>query len=584
MEDRAHTELANARFAMGTLIQHSGFLESHDQLQLAKVDTVFRSASNQAPMEWTHKVMEEDEEWCEVKTCTKNWKITAAEFRFVPSEPLKGLTNVILDGVKYSPKYPFLDSDKLEKLTLKGVPKIVNIMSGLGNYQKLSRICIEDDNQMSDLLPLAACASLVKVQLSSCSKLTDVSALERCPALTSLDISSCDNIRDLPKCRKLVSLQLKECSNISDISVLQSYKMLSQLTIDDCENITDISVLPNCSYLQSLHIDSESIIKMSPIGRCSKLTRLNLNNSRRRKREMCISFLENCTSLVRLDITADRRFKGTSVLGKLPSLKQISISTNIAQIGHCKNLVKAEICLRQTQCTTLAGIENCHALQDLKISGSSSVSDISALGKCKSLTKLKISDFENLKCTIGLNGCVTLRELRLMQCLLISEIYIPSACQNLKIHACPKLTSLSVHDRYNQLSQVNILYCETLVDISALAYCELLKNIDVGSCHELVDISALGQCPALLKVSIDSCNNISDVSALIRCTHLSQITISQCRKLHSISNIMELHDRISNNEQCKLDEDISSGEDTDVQMMLNGEHEPIEEQNAFNTS
>ncbi len=523
---------ANARFAICKLIQHSGFLEYYDQINVALVDTVFRSASKQAPVNYIrHTVLKTEEMWREVKTREKHLQTSAAAFAFVPSEPLKGLTEVMLEGVEYPTNHPFLDSDKLEKLSLRAIPEIVNLMSHLGNYKRLSRLHINADTQMADLLPLAECASLVQVDLSSCSNLADISALERCPTLTSLNLSHCYKIRALPRCRTMTNLCLDYCRAISDISALDEYNLLSKLTIRGCDQITDISFLLHCPNLRSLHIESQSIIKMKPIGQCSKLTKLSIYNFRKSKKRMCISVLKNCTALRHLNLSAEPKLKGTSVLGKLPLLSEIYISPNTRQIGNCKSLVKANICLSKSKCKTLAGIQKCHTLENLELSESKFMSDISALGKCKSLTKLDINNFKELKSTLSLNKSTTLCKLYLSGCPKMQQTHIPHSCKTLHIYNFDKLKYLLAPSRHNQLSHVSLSYCDNLIDISALAGCTFLGGIRIFKCPKLVDISVLGLCPVLSKVDIHGCNGIFDISALSKCTHLSHVTIVNCEQL-----------------------------------------------------
>ncbi len=380
---------ANARFAIGMFIQQSGFLRWYDQINVALVDTVFRSASKQAPIDLHRKVMKNDEKWCEFKTRLKHWTISGGSFEFMPSTILKGLTHVNLYNVQCLTKCLFLDAVKLKRLHLSSVSTIVNIMSDIGNYQKLASICIDDDNLLSDISPLAGCTSLVELHLLYCHELKDISALERCPALKSLNLSYCYQIQDLPKCRTVTNLYLE--GYIPDLSALSAYHLLSELAICNHDQIIDISVLSSCPSLQSLYIESTSIIKIKPIGRCLKLTKLRLYTIGKRKQRLCISFLKNCTALKHLDLVVQTKLKGTTVLGKLPFLTKIYISPNIRRIGNCKGLVEAKISLHKGKRKTLAGIEKCHRLEKLELSYSNLVSDISVLEKCKSLTTLIIN-------------------------------------------------------------------------------------------------------------------------------------------------------------------------------------------------
>jgi small GTP-binding protein len=135
-----------------------------------------------------------------------------------------------------------------------------------------------NNNQISDISPLASLSSLLKLRLDN-NQISDISPLASLSSLQTLLLDR-NRIRDISSLASLSSLQTLRLfdNEIRDILPLASLSSLQELNLNN-NQISDILPLASLSSLLYLSLDHNQISDISPLASLSSLQELNLNNN-----------------------------------------------------------------------------------------------------------------------------------------------------------------------------------------------------------------------------------------------------------------------------------------------------------------
>lgn len=118
-------------------------------------------------------------------------------------------------------------------------------------------LMLADDNEITDLTPLAKLAKLQTLDLYGCPDLSDLSPLSDLSELRWLRIAGTRSLKDLSPLAslpKLDWLDLNSCDELVDVSPLANLPSLKTLGLGYCRDITDVSALFLAPSLKRLEI------------------------------------------------------------------------------------------------------------------------------------------------------------------------------------------------------------------------------------------------------------------------------------------------------------------------------------------
>ena len=163
---------------------------------------------------------------------------------------------------------------------------------------------------LADLGPLAGCANLQRLQLTTCAVL-DLSPLTRCARLTELGLTTLGQLEDLSPLAQLISLRVLEvegCASVSDITPLGRLVALEDLGLKMLPRLIDIEPLANCTALRVLYLTGCAAIEhVRPLAALSRLKRLTLFGCRALTD---VSPLARCSSLEFLNLSRCNGLRG----------------------------------------------------------------------------------------------------------------------------------------------------------------------------------------------------------------------------------------------------------------------------------
>ena len=123
----------------------------------------------------------------------------------------------------------------------------------------LEWLTLADDNEITDLTPIANLTRLKKLDLYGCPDLSDLGPLSGLGELRWLRIAGTQSLNDLTpiaSLQKLDSLDFNSCAGLVDVSPLATLPSLKTLELAYCREITDISALFSATSLKRVEITS----------------------------------------------------------------------------------------------------------------------------------------------------------------------------------------------------------------------------------------------------------------------------------------------------------------------------------------
>jgi len=275
-------------------------------------------------------------------------------------------------------------------LDLTGAPNLESF-SGIEKLLTVHSLIAIDCPKLTSAEGVAKHPALRELVLTDSRQFADASAIQGLPALETIDFSGCEALEniDVSGLPKLRNLYLSRCREVKSLDVT-SASALKQLYLDGCNGLASLTGLDALTELTDLDVSNASALK-------------DLEN------------IESLSSLIVLDIRniAISDFAG---IGKLPALRVLRMGGNESienlepfsgmeqlrelHLEACPNFSSLQGIpsgLSQyagfTYCpklTSLDGIENAPDLEQLDLTGSEALKDVSSLKELNQLVQLSL--------------------------------------------------------------------------------------------------------------------------------------------------------------------------------------------------
>ncbi len=311
---------------------------------------------------------------------------------------------------------------------------------------------------------LAACRSLVKVDLGGNAELANISGLS----------GSVSTLRDV---------SLKGCTAIDSLEPMSGVN-LERLILEDCQNIESLTALSECSAFSELSLKGcQKLMSLAGIAGKPVAAAGKEYGGYEFSLAGC-SALESIVGLPRLD----EKFKSLRL-----DLTSITTLDGIDAAGHITNLSASAMSLHDI--SHIAVLKN---LENVSFSYSEDLKDATILGQ---LEKLEI---------VSLSSCSALE--------VLPAIW-KSPLRELDVTGCSSLTSLgglstSLECLGTWGSRIDLSGCTRLESIDAISITSMSKadHVDLSGCDSLASLSGLDILKAVKTVVIPP--QIRDASAL----------------------------------------------------------------------
>ncbi|ECX5857006.1 LPXTG cell wall anchor domain-containing protein, partial [Listeria monocytogenes] len=194
------------------------------------------------------------------------------------------------------------------------------------NLTNLRELYLNEDN-ISDISPLANLTKMYSLNLGANHNLSDLSPLSNMTGLNYLTVteSKVKDVTPIANLTDLYSLSLNY-NQIEDISPLASLTSLHYFTAY-VNQITDITPVANMTRLNSLKIGNNKITDLSPLANLSQLTWLEIGTNQISD----INAVKDLTKLKMLNVGSNQ-ISDISVLNNLSQLNSLFLNNN--QLGN----------------------------------------------------------------------------------------------------------------------------------------------------------------------------------------------------------------------------------------------------------
>jgi len=147
-----------------------------------------------------------------------------------------------------------------------------------------------------------------------------------------------------------------------------------------------------------------------------------------------------------------------------------------------------------------------------------------------------------------------LRKLELLNCARVTCMnFLRHFCSKniseLGILRCENLGNISALQFYSEIRHLQFFHCGNLQDLSPLKYCTKIKQLYI-TWSPVQDISFLRECSNLEDLELYNCKNVTDISSLSVCTQLQRLVLYNCENvtdLFSLSLCTQLQSVVFNN-------------------------------------
>ncbi len=169
----------------------------------------------------------------------------------------------------------FADAETVESISLNYTG--IDTLSDVANLTGLTSFILTNNNQISDLTPLAQLTNLETLTLRY-GEMEDLSPLASLTQLTELDLTGgrFSDISPLARLTNLQSLSLSTNNALSDITPLSSLTNLTTLSLS-ATAVTDLTPLASLAALESLSLQSTDVADITPLAQLQALTYVNLS-------------------------------------------------------------------------------------------------------------------------------------------------------------------------------------------------------------------------------------------------------------------------------------------------------------------
>ncbi|KAF7152633.1 hypothetical protein RHSIM_Rhsim01G0056900 [Rhododendron simsii] len=414
---------------------------------------------------------------------------------------------------------------KLKELSINGYGGFT-FPTWVGNSLFSNMVCLKFQNceKCTSLPPLGQLPSLVKLYIQGMKAVRNVGlefyGLGRLNPFPALEILS---FNDMPEWKEWTPFGVEEGA--------QAFARLSELSIKRCPKLSH--ELPrNLPRLRNLAIEECPVLVVvwSPSP-----TELN-------KVRNTLHF-DSLVSLHLKDVSIADSL-GSPEVGDPVGLKNSSRSLLSSLTSLEMENIRGHTCLRSWVCQRLTGI------QELSLRGFEELTalwgdEVRLQNRLPALRRLTIEGCPQLSSLFAEGEDLkSLQELSISQCpRLISFPILPSTLKELRIDHCDELVSLPDLTLLNNLEQLSVTGCPSLMYLSSGSGLPLaLKRLRVYFCAELKSLLAEEgikiNCPSLESVNIYSCDHLKTLPDVMQningLKNLSQLYISFCHNLESL--------------------------------------------------
>ncbi len=176
---------------------------------------------------------------------------------------------------------PISNLNYLTRLTIQNCGLANDQLSGieLSDCDQLTFICLEGNEQLSDLKPLSAVSdTLAEINVDK-TAVSDFSCLADCSVLHTVSARDCLLTSLTSLTNKTIEYLYVDNNRISDISTIINYDSLKMFEANN-NTISDISALSEQQNLVRLYLDDNRIASLLPLENCSKITSLSINRNK----------------------------------------------------------------------------------------------------------------------------------------------------------------------------------------------------------------------------------------------------------------------------------------------------------------
>ncbi|MEL6344463.1 MAG: hypothetical protein AAFV53_15195 [Myxococcota bacterium] len=422
----------------------------------------------------------------------------------------------------------------------------VNDWSALADFPALRHLHLNDMGGITDLTSLPPCPRLQTLRIDG-RWLASMNGLEQQIGLEALFFSRTSGHRRLQAMHALPNLA-KVTWREPDTSALEALATLPQLKtleLDGIPDPLDLSVLSRCTGLQTLtlaQLSRKTLQPLQPPPALKLLRCLDLNDLSSLSSEAVTSLqmvscaltslagLQNWSDLETLAIIDSCPPGPLNALRHLPRLQTLSLNedfdrTDLIDIIEAAPQLR-ELSLSTCGIQTLRGLNRLTALETLRLTDCSHLSDLDALAGCSQLADIELREMPAVALD-GLHRTPALRALRLVSDPELIDLRIAAQLEGLEQLAVVHcgLTSLAGLQTNQTLQTLHLIDCVQLQDLSALSQCESLTTLSLQN----VNVRDLGALPQnLVALQLTHCWNIGDLMARLHDTAIRTLSVRGC--------------------------------------------------------
>jgi len=440
------------------------------------------------------------------------------------------LKNATIGNRPQSERVIYLDNEQTAFINRLGIPAITGMASinEIGKCTELSYLGLMGSD-MTNLDPLSDLKRLEVLRTKSTFKLTDITGIAGCTRLTSLELHGPRTLSLSP----LSNLKLRHLSIFSpssfrarDIDAVANIKGLQTLNLE-VEDTQDCSFFSKLTELNTLSLWSGKLSAKS-LSQLPYLTNLALHFVDLQQ----IASLGDLQSLSSLELYSIRSLENLDGIKRLRRLRSLNLDCgNIADISALRNLSGLrELVLNGSKITDFSVLAELPKLESLKLPSTISAGQMAALAEKGVLIELKTLSLPRL------DEGFAFSEAKIDKFKNLSSLTIEHA----------KVGNLEFLRELKGFEEVEITWCEDLVDVTALTESHNLKFISLYGCTKLKDIACLKTLPNLRVLSLQSCESLTDadLDGFKGFPALRDLYLNDCKKL-SKAKIKELRDAMT---------------------------------------
>ena len=421
---------------------------------------------------------------------------------------LPNLQTLFLQSFHGASKSDISGCTKLTKFVIDLSNDPIDLLTGAAKLPQLQTISLFGANRLVALPDMKECENLTKVIVSSCRQLQDITGLVNCTRLKSvvledtailnytplaecIDLESIfimrklmngaaipidtDIFSRLPKLKRLILRKVVFTANAS----FEHYPALEELNITDLAN--NLPLLPKAG-LKNLFLHDINVTELKTLANSEKLEKIIIADCRHLT---SVSFIAGCPNLTSILLKRNPVLADFSFLIGHDMLSTLDISSvSLHNLLFLKNYPRLTgLRIKDSNVTSLKGIEKCMSLEHLLLEDNISLVDVSDI---KELFKLQeiIIDTCPVKAIPSLSNNEDLVDVTAVKTD-ITNIDFVQGCTNLKGLVLNKSDGIKNIDHVSELSNLTFIVlsgCNNLITLEPLTKCPILDTLILKDC------------------------------------------------------------------------------------------------------